>query len=149
MLPLLPDMLRAGLFRLLGPLRVFWRASWIYRRLLGGPLADHIVFHPWDALPRRLEEADSLLRGRFRFHGQTVDVPSGVSVFDIAPPGDAWHTLDAGWAALDALVPEDKSRFVEAIIVAVRDDGVLTLHEAELLRTACRLMHCPLPPFVA
>jgi uncharacterized heparinase superfamily protein len=91
MLPLLPDLIRAGLFRLLAPLRIFWRASWIYRRFLGGQLADHIVFHPWDALPRRLEEADSLLRGRFRFHGQVVDVPNGVSVFDDKPPSAAWH----------------------------------------------------------
>jgi len=103
MLPLLPDMLRAGLPRLLAPLRVFWRASWVYRRLLGGPLADHIVFHPWDALPRRLEEADSLLRGRFRFYGQTVEVPNGVSVFDIRPPSAAWAQALHGFDWLPSL----------------------------------------------
>ncbi|MDB5739304.1 MAG: Heparinase family protein [Alphaproteobacteria bacterium] len=91
LLPLLPELIRAGLRRALAPLRNLWRRGWIYRRLLKGPLADHIVFHPWDALPRRLEEADSLLRGRFRFHGQTVDVPAGVSVFDVRPPSEAWH----------------------------------------------------------
>jgi uncharacterized heparinase superfamily protein len=90
-LPLLPELSRAGLRRVATPLRVWWRSNWIYRRFLRGPLADHIVFHPWDALPRQLEEADSLLRGRFRFHGQTVDVPDGVSIFDLPPPSQAWY----------------------------------------------------------
>jgi uncharacterized heparinase superfamily protein len=91
LLPFLPELIPAGVRRLATPLRVWWRGSWAYRRFLKGQLADHIVFHPWDALPRRLEEADSLLRGRFRFYGQTVDVPDGVSVFDLPPPNAAWH----------------------------------------------------------
>jgi Zn-dependent protease with chaperone function len=66
-----------------------------------------------------------------------------------APPADEWRTLDAGWTSLDALAGPEKARLVQAMVAAVRDDGVLTLHEAELLRTACRLLHCPLPPFVA
>ncbi len=65
------------------------------------------------------------------------------------PPADTWRALDAGWATLDALAPQAKSRLIQAVVTAVRDDGVLTLHEAELLRTTCRLVHCPLPPFVA
>lgn len=64
------------------------------------------------------------------------------------PPADTWHALDAGWQTLDALAPAHKQRLVQAMVVAVRDDGVLTLHEAELLRTACGLLHCPLPAFV-
>ncbi|HEU0096106.1 MAG TPA: heparinase II/III family protein, partial [Rhizomicrobium sp.] len=91
LLPLLPELIPAGVRRLATPLRVWWRGSWAYRRFLKGQLADHIVFHPWDALPRRLEEADSLLRGRFRFYGQTVDVPDGVSVFDLPAPNAAWN----------------------------------------------------------
>jgi uncharacterized heparinase superfamily protein len=91
LLPLLPELIPAGVRRLATPLRVWWRGSWLYHRFLKGQLADHIVFHPWDALPRRLEEADSLLRGRFRFYGQTVDVPDGVSVFDLPAPNAAWH----------------------------------------------------------
>jgi hypothetical protein len=59
MLPLLPDMLRTVLHRAAAPLRVWWRSNWLYRRLLRGPLADHIVFHPWDGAPRQLEEADA------------------------------------------------------------------------------------------
>jgi uncharacterized heparinase superfamily protein len=88
-LSLLPEMLHAGLRRAATPLRVGWRRGWLYRRLLKGPLADHIVFHPHDALSRKLEDADALLRGRFRFHGHSVDVPTG-SVFDVTPPSRAW-----------------------------------------------------------
>jgi len=89
--------------RALTPLRMAWRRSWLYRRFLKGQLADHIVFHPWDALPRKLEDADALLRGRFRFHGVGLDVPEGVSVFDLAPPSPAWHEALQGFAWLPAL----------------------------------------------
>lgn len=57
-----------------------------------------------------------------------------------------WHqTLDAGWAALDALDPKSKQALVEAMVVAVLDDGEVAPAEAELLRAACGLMHVPLP----
>ena len=103
MLPLLPDMLRAGMRRIAAPARVRWRSNWLYRRLLQGPLADHIVFHPWDAAPRRLEDADALLRGRFRFHGVHLDVPDGVSVFDSAPPNTEWQAALHGFVWLPPL----------------------------------------------
>ena len=90
MLPLLSELLRAALRRAAAPLRVWWRGNWLYRRMLRGPLADHIVFHPWDGAPRQLEEADSLLRGRFRFCGVQLDVPDGVSVFDLPAPSREW-----------------------------------------------------------
>jgi hypothetical protein len=35
------------------------------------------------------------------------------------------------------------------MVVAVLSDGKLTPEEAELLRTACALVHCPLPSLVA
>jgi len=60
-----------------------------------------------------------------------------------------WQVLDAAWPKLDSLEARAKQVLVEAMVAAVRDDGVLTLHEAELLRTACLLLHCPLPAFVA
>jgi uncharacterized heparinase superfamily protein len=103
MLPLLPDMLRTVLHRAAAPLRVWWRSNWFYRRLLRGPLADHIVFHPWDGAPRQLEEADALLRGRFRFHGVHLDVADGVSVFDLAPPSPEWQAALHGFAWLPPL----------------------------------------------
>ena len=82
-------MLRAILRRTTRPLRVAWRRSWLYRRLLKGKLPDRIVFHPVDVLPKRLEEADLLLKGRFRFAAETVDVKEG-SVFDSPPPNGGW-----------------------------------------------------------
>ena len=65
------------------------------------------------------------------------------------PSRDVWRALDDSWAVLDSLDPRHKQTFIEAMVVAVRDDGVLTTEEAELLRTACALLHCPLPSFIA
>jgi Zn-dependent protease with chaperone function len=65
------------------------------------------------------------------------------------PPADTWRALDAGWAPLDSLDPRHKQALVEAMVAAVLADGVLTADEAELLRTACALLHCPLPSLVA
>jgi len=88
-LNLLPELLRALLWRLWTPFRVWYRRTWIYRRFLKGPLSDRILFHPYDATPRKLEDANALLRGRFRFHGETVEVRDG-SIFDMRPPSLEW-----------------------------------------------------------
>jgi uncharacterized heparinase superfamily protein len=82
-------MLRELVRRAAKPFRVAWRRSWPYRLFLKGKLPDRILFHPADALPKRLEEADLLLKGKFRFAGETVEVKD-VSVFDGAAHGDAW-----------------------------------------------------------
>jgi len=81
--------MRALLRRAMSPLRVFWRRNWFYRRLLKGRMPDRVQFHPYDALPRRLEDADALLRGRFRFAGQSLDVRQG-SVFETRAPSRGW-----------------------------------------------------------
>src|SRR6185437_2571411 len=103
LLPLLQDMGRVVLRRALAPARVRWRSNWFYRRLLKGPLADRLLFEPWDGTSRRLEEADSLLRGRFRFQGAQLDVPEGASVFDQPPPTPAWEEALHSFAWLPAL----------------------------------------------
>ncbi len=82
-------MARIAMWRALRGVRVWYRSTWLYRRILTGPLSDRILFHPYDALPRRLEDADGMLRGRFRFVGETVEVKDG-SIFDAIPPSDAW-----------------------------------------------------------
>jgi uncharacterized heparinase superfamily protein len=87
---LLPEVLRAFWRRLLAPLRIMRRRNWFYRRLLKGKMPDRIVFYPYDALPRRLEEADAMLRGRYRFAGESVDA-MGKCVFDLPPPSLAWQ----------------------------------------------------------
>ena len=89
-LSLVPDVIGALLQRALKPLRIWWRRSWIYRRFLKGPLPDRFVYYPYDALPRRLEDADALLRGRFRFAGATVEAGAG-SIFDTPAPSTEWN----------------------------------------------------------
>lgn len=86
---LLPEVLRAFWRRLMTPLRVMRRRNWFYRRLLKGKLPDHVVFYPFDALPRRLEDADAMLKGRFRFAGEVVDT-AGKCVFDLPTPSVGW-----------------------------------------------------------
>lgn len=65
-----------------------------------------------------------------------------------APPAAAerLRVLDEAWPVLDALAPLAKERLVEAITVAIGHDGRITVAEAELLRTVCGVLHCPLPP---
>lgn len=58
------------------------------------------------------------------------------------------QALDDVWMALDALEPLAKEALVEAITVAIGHDGRLDIAEAELLRTVCGVLHCPLPPML-
>ncbi len=102
-LNLLPELIQAGAWRALAPVRVWGRRNWFYRRLLRGPLTDHIAFHPHDANPQRLEDADALLRGRFRFNGESLDVAGGASVFDLTPPSPDWLKELHGFSWLASL----------------------------------------------
>ncbi len=52
-------------------------------------MPDRILVYPHDTLPRHLEDADTLLRGRFRFAGEVIEVMDG-SIFDKAAPSRAW-----------------------------------------------------------
>jgi uncharacterized heparinase superfamily protein len=119
-LNLLPEMIKALGWQALRPLRVWARRNWFYRRLLRGPLADHIVFHPHDFYPRRLEDADALLRGRFRFAGESVDVPEGRSVFDMPAPSQAWLEAlhDFSWLASLSLAGGDAARQLAIDLIA-------------------------------
>lgn len=89
-LNLLPEMLEVSAWRALAPFREWRRSNWFYRRWLKGPLTDHVAFQPHDPRSRHLEDADALLRGRFRFHGDVVDAKPGLSVFDLPPPSKEW-----------------------------------------------------------
>ncbi|MCW2496901.1 M48 family metalloprotease, partial [Jatrophihabitans sp.] len=66
-----------------------------------------------------------------------------------AVPADLARALDGGWAALDALDPRHKQPLIEAVVVAICDDGVLQDAEAQLLRVTCALLHCPLPALLS
>jgi uncharacterized heparinase superfamily protein len=88
-LSLVLEMLAALWRSAIAPLRRAWRRSWLYRLQLRGRMPDRIMVTPDDASPRRLEDADALLRGRFRFAGETVELKDG-SIFDRPPPSRAW-----------------------------------------------------------
>ncbi len=65
-----------------------------------------------------------------------------------APPANGVLALDAVWEPLDALDPLAKEVMVEAITAAASHDGRISVAEAELLRTICGVLHCPLPPML-
>ena len=64
------------------------------------------------------------------------------------PPANGVLALDAVWEPLDALDPLAKQAMVEAVTAAVSHDGRVSVAEAELLRTICGVLHCPLPPML-
>jgi hypothetical protein len=61
------------------------------------------------------------------------------------PPAQGVQALEAVWSPLDALDPLAKQVMVEALTEAISSDGSVTVAEAELLRTICGVLHCPLP----
>ena len=62
-----------------------------------------------------------------------------------SPPVEGVQALDAVWEPLDALMPAAKEMLVEALVDAVSQDQRVNVAEAELLRTVCAVLHCPLP----
>jgi len=56
--------------------------------------------------------------------------------------------LDAVWESLDALDPLAKQALIEGITATIGHDGRVNVAEAELLRTICGALHCPLPPML-
>lgn len=54
--------------------------------------------------------------------------------------------LDRLWQPLDQLQPMAKQRLLEAIVATINHDGRINFDEANLLRTICAILHCPLPP---
>src|SRR6478736_2017165 len=105
--------------RFWAPLRAAWRRSWICRLWLGGRMPDRIPLHPRDYARRRLEDADSMLRGRFRFHGETVDARGG-SIFDKRPPSAAWaESLHAfAWLPPLAIAGGDAARVLATSLIS-------------------------------
>jgi len=101
-LALLPEALNVWQWRMLSGWRSWYRSTWIYRRFLTGQLTDRIDYQPQDLLPRRLEEADGLLRGRFKFEGEMVET-AGKSIFDAAAPSRPWEEALHSFAFLPAL----------------------------------------------
>ena len=82
-------------------------------------MPERILLHPDDPFPHRLEDADALLRGRFRFAGETVDVQIG-SIFDVPPPSPAWaedlHSFD--WLPALAQAGGEPARILASNLIA-------------------------------
>lgn len=82
---------------ILAPLRREYRRSPLYRLLLRGAPSDRFAIQPHDYVARSLEDADALLRGRFRFGNETVEVKAG-SVFEQQMPSarfaEALHAFE-------------------------------------------------------
>jgi Zn-dependent protease with chaperone function len=60
--------------------------------------------------------------------------------------GDWPRKLGEALPRLEQLHPFAKKVVIEGLVKTIASDDVMTEEEAELLRTVCALMHCPLPP---
>lgn len=65
-----------------------------------------------------------------------------------AVPADWAQRLGPALAELDQLKPFAKSMLIAAMTQAMAHDGRIDVAEAELLRTTCAALHCPLPPLL-
>ena len=65
-----------------------------------------------------------------------------------APVADWARQLSAALPRLELLHPFAKKALIEGLVKTVANDEVLMEEEAELLRTVCALLHCPLPPLL-
>ncbi len=64
------------------------------------------------------------------------------------PPDDWASALDRALPKLNLLTPAGKELVVRALTRAISADGIVSVAEAELLRTICAALHCPLPPLL-
>ena len=67
---------------------------------------------------------------------------------EYAVPAQGITALDDVWPVLDELEPTSKALLVEGMVEAISHDGRIGVAQAELLRTVCAVLHCPVPPLV-
>jgi Zn-dependent protease with chaperone function len=65
-----------------------------------------------------------------------------------AAVGDWQAKLSAALPRLEQLHPFAKKAVIEGLVKTIANDEMLMDEEAELLRTLCALLHCPLPPML-
>jgi Zn-dependent protease with chaperone function len=65
-----------------------------------------------------------------------------------SPAADWAQKLSAALPRLEQLHPFAKKAVIEGLVKTIANDEVLMEEEAELLRTVCALLHCPLPPLL-
>jgi Zn-dependent protease with chaperone function len=62
---------------------------------------------------------------------------------------DDWPTqLRTALSTLEKLHPYAKKAVIEGFVSTIAHDEMLSVEEAELLRTVCAILHCPLPPLL-
>ncbi len=76
-----------------------------------------------------------------------------VTVFPMNRPPyavlDDWpRQLGEALRRLEQLHPFAKQALIEGLVKTIAQDDILTVAEAELLRTVCANLHCPLPPLL-
>jgi len=71
-------------------------------------------------------------------------LPDAIEIY--APPEDFVLALDKALPKLDLLAPMGKELLIKGLTRAIGADGKVAVSEAELLRTICAALHCPLPP---
>ncbi len=64
------------------------------------------------------------------------------------PPANQHAALDRALPKLDRLTSAGKELVVRGLTRAISADGIVSVNEAELLRTVCAALHCPLPPIL-
>jgi Zn-dependent protease with chaperone function len=67
---------------------------------------------------------------------------------EYTPLSDWARQLSAALPRLEQLQPLAKKRLIDGLVKTITTDDVMTAAEAELLRTVCALLHCPLPPLL-
>lgn len=72
----------------------------------------------------------------------------GRTIVDYSPPPDWAQALDRALPRLNRLLPSGKELVVRGLVHAIGADSAVTVQEAELLRTVCAALHCPLPPIL-
>jgi Zn-dependent protease with chaperone function len=73
-------------------------------------------------------------------------LPQAVIPFD--PPTDWVAALDRVLPRLDRLEPLAKAMLLDALLVTLHHDRLITAEETEILRAICASLHCPMPPLV-
>jgi Zn-dependent protease with chaperone function len=78
--------------------------------------------------------------------GISTVLPMRRPPFAAAP--DWQQKLSAAFPRLEQLHPFAKKAVIEGLVKTVANDEMLMDEEAELLRTVCAVLHCPLPPIL-
>jgi len=65
--------------------------------------------------------------------------------FTYTEPQASVQALDGVWLKLNELEPMSKQLLVEAVAATISSTPPVTVAQAELLRTLCGVLHCPLP----